>query len=418
MNKTFSFTAKGLDALTAPGRYRDTKVTGFNVQVTRAQDGSVRRSFGYRYSINGRTREMGLGSYTGDNLGAARDRAKAAADQCEKGIDPLAAKAAPAPSLPTSQTFAEAEQAYLKHLKAQKAGTKFPLGTLLRWESTLRRFVLPKIGPKDVREIRHSDIAGILAPLSLVKETNKVKGAGGPTIAHQLRSRIERILDFAAAHGFRDPDAPNPARPQLLKVVLGNAAPSKHHAAPPVSEARELFARIHSSDASIYRAAEFLVLTVTRLRETLDARWEEVDFATATWTLPARRMKTGVAHIVPLSTGALDVLHRQAALRQNEWVFPGRYGSPWGSSSLAKALAKIGIKYTLHGWRSVARDTMADVLDVDRETAEMVLAHVTKGVEGAYRRATALDKRRVAMERYGAWLAGASNVVPLHAASA
>ena len=75
----------------------------------------------------------------------------------------------------------------------------------------------------DVREIKHSHIAGILAPLTLVKETNKRKGKGGPVVAAQLRSRIERILDFAAAHGFRDPDQPNPARPELLKVVLGNA---------------------------------------------------------------------------------------------------------------------------------------------------------------------------------------------------
>ena len=95
----------------------------------------------------------------------------------------------------------------------------------------------------DIREIKASPHAGILAPLSLVKETNKAKAKGGPTIAHQLRSRIERILDFAAAHGFRETNQPNPARPELLKVVLGNALPAKHHAAPPVSEAQELFAR-------------------------------------------------------------------------------------------------------------------------------------------------------------------------------
>jgi integrase len=261
----------------------------------------------------------------------------------------------------------------------------------------------------NVREIKHSHVAAILAPLSLVKETNKAKGAGGPTIAHQLRSRIERILDFAAAHGFRDPDQPNPARPQLLRVVLGSPAPSKHHAAPPVADAPGLFQRIHDADGSIYRAAEFLILTVTRLRETLDARWEEIDLASATFTIPDHRMKTGVAHIVPLSTGALDVLKKQEAIKQNGFVFPGRYGSPWGSSSIAKALAKIGVFHTLHGWRSTARDAMADVLDVDRETAEMVLAHVTKGVEGAYRRATALDKRRVAMSRYAAWLVGVAS---------
>ena len=110
-----------------------------------------------------------------------------------------------------------------------------------------------------------------------------------------------------------------------------------------------------------------------------------------------------------------------AAIRQNDLVFSGRYGGPRGSSSIAKALAKIGVGYTLHGWRSTVRDVMADKLNVDRETAEFCLAHVTGGVEGAYRRATGIAKRVVAMERLALWLAGqepASNVVPLHAASA
>ena len=96
---------------------------------------------------------------------------------------------------------------------------------------------------------------------------------------------------------------------------------------------------------------------------------------------------------------------KQQAIRQNDCVFPGRFGSP-RSSTIAPALKRIGVGYTLHGWRSVARDAMADILDVDRETCEFVLAHIAKGVEGAYRRETALAKRRVAMERYSSWLAG------------
>jgi hypothetical protein len=70
-------------------------------------------------------------------------------------------------------------------------------------------------------------------------------------------------------------------------------------------------------------------------------------------------------------------------------------------------LVAIGITgITLHGWRSVARDALADELDVDRETCEFVLAHIAKGTEGAYRRETAIAKRRVAMERYSSWLKG------------
>ena len=109
----------------------------------------------------------------------------------------------------------------------------------------------------------------------------------------------------------------------------------------------------------------------------------------------------------------MAVLEKQHALRQNDYVFPGRFGTPGRQLSPPLSSASASA-YTLHGWRSVARDALADVLDVDRETCEFVLAHVAKGVEGAYRRETALAKRRVAMERYSSWLAGetaATNVV-------
>jgi integrase len=319
----------GLEALKTPGRTRDGAVPGLAVQVTLGRDGEPKRSFLYRYSVNGRSREMGLGAYPGVSLGEAREKARGAAAQRAKGLDPLdEAQRLKAIPLPTAQTFAQATTAYLDHLTARHAGSKWPGATLKQWKSTLGRFALPKIGAMDVRAIKHSHIAAILAPLSLSKERNKTKGKGGPTIAYYLRARIERVLDFAAAHGFRDPDAPNPARPELLKVVLGATAPVKHFAAPPVTEAPILFQRIHDTDGSKYRAIEFLILTATRVRETLDARWDEINFETATWTIPAARMKMNVAHVVPLSTGALDVLRRQEALRQNDWVFPGRYGPP------------------------------------------------------------------------------------------
>jgi integrase len=101
-----------------------------------------------------------------------------------------------------------------------------------------------------------------------------------------------------------------------------------------------------------------MILTAARVRETLDARWDEINLDAATFTIPASRMKMNVAHVIALSTGALDVLAKQQAVRQNDWILPGRFGSPRGSSSIAPALARINVGYTLHGWRSVARDAM------------------------------------------------------------
>jgi hypothetical protein len=134
-------------------------------------------------------------------------------------------------------TFAEAASSLLKHLCEQRADSRFPVRTARQWKHSLENHVFPRIGAIDVRELRHAHIAAVLAPLANVKETNKRKAKGGPTVAHRLRSRIERILDWSAAHGHRDPDQVNPARPQLLKDVLGTAPKATHHAAPPLDAA-------------------------------------------------------------------------------------------------------------------------------------------------------------------------------------
>jgi hypothetical protein len=69
-------------------------------------------------------------------------------------------------------------------------------------------------------------------------------------------------------------------------------------------------------------------------------------------------------------------------------------------------MRRIGATATNHGWRSIARDALAEELDVDFETAEFVLGHVKQGVEGAYRRGTSFQRRRVAMQKYADWLCG------------
>jgi integrase len=58
-----------------------------------------------------------------------------------------------------------------------------------------------------------------------------------------------------------------------------------------------------------------------------NGRRSEVDFARRLWTLPPGRMKSAKQHVVPLSTAALAVLHRQQRVRSGEAVFPGRSGA-------------------------------------------------------------------------------------------
>jgi integrase len=199
--------------------------------------------------------------------------------------------------------------------------------------------------------------------------------------------------------------------------LLGNSPPVEHFAAPPLDKAPALYQRIAAQEGTIYRAVECMILSATRLRETLDAKFSEVDLAAKTWTIPAARAKMSRDHVVPLSEAAIRCFERVAGSRSCGYLFPGRFGdAPFGSTALSLALRRIGVTgLTNHGWRSVAKDAMAEKLDIDNETSEFALGHVKTGLEAAYRRGSSIEKRRVAMEKYSLWLAGigpATNVVP------
>ena len=164
-----------------------------------------------------------------------------------------------------------------------------------------------------------------------------------------------------------------------------------------------------------------MVLTAARPSEALEARWAEVDYDRRLWTLPPERMKSAKQHVVPLSAAALAVLDRQQKVRAGDAVFPGRSGAPLSYASFATAPAKAGIDAcTPHGWRSCFRDWCGDIGDVPRDLAEAALAHSLNATEGAYRRMTAVERRREVMTRYADWLnddAGAKVIAFPRAAS-
>jgi integrase len=417
-----------LKSLVAPGRYLDSGkggVTGLYCQVSVGKDGSPRRSFVLRYKFAGRAREMGLGAYPATSLADARAKAEDARALLRDDTDPLAAKAEAraAGALNSAEAHATFEQAagmLLKHLCTQRADTKFPGRTVRQWEQGFANHVFPKIGKLDVRDLKHAHIAGVLAPVANGRGKTKRSAAGGWSVAPVLRSRIERVIDFAAAHGLRDPDQVNPARIELLRDVLGSARPTIHFRAAPLSEVPAIYRRLAQEQNSVANAIRFLMLTATRLRETLDARWDEIEEAGPngpTFTIPPHRSKTRAPHVVPLSDAAWAIIEAQRMMRVSDTIFPGRYGSPLASSTIAPTLARVGkTEGTLHGFRSCFRDWAAEN-GIEDNVAEFSLNHkVGSSTAQAYFRSTLFDKRKVTMAAYALFLEGREardNVIPL-----
>jgi integrase len=274
------------------------------------------------------------------------------------------------------------------------------------WLNPIKKFAYPVIGdmPLDTIEVDHVR--------AVIRAAVK---AGAPETGRRVRQRIEAILDDAEHRGQRSPTLRNPAeakahafakrpkgeRPHFLWLELDDA--------PAAFREIERLAELSSAGA----AWAFMIATAARPSEALGARWDEVDLAKRLWTIPAARMKSAKAHVVPLNAIAVEVLERQGERRTGGAVFPGRSGSPVSYDAFATAPGKAGIDAgTRHPWRSVFRDACGDRLRVDRDSAEAALAHSLGAVEGSYRRETAIEARRPVMEAYARWLMGeGANVV-------
>jgi integrase len=405
---TKGLTDFAIKALAQPGMFRDPGCTGLYAQVTVAKNGSLNKSFIYRFKLAGRAREMGLGSYPTKSLAIARAEASEARDLALKGIDPIAERkrTKAEAGAECSRTFKNAAESYLED-NAKRWKWRLAVD---QNQSLLERYAYKKLGARDVRDIEFADVVAVLKPVF----------AKAPTAASKLRSLIERVLDAAAGDGFRDPNAVNPAavRGALRQAMDAIKAKERvHHAAPERDDAPVIFAKVHAAEGTVYRAIEWLILSTTRLQETFAATWDEIDLEKGLWVIPKKRMKRNREHLIPLTSAMIAVLEKQKIIRQNDLLFPGRAGAVIAGCTPKRAMERLGVEgITNHGWRSVWADWAGDLGNIEHSVATFQLAHgIRDATESAYRRKTAVERRRQALEAYHAWLAGetieADNVV-------
>ena len=123
-------------------------------------------------------------------------------------------------------------------------------------------------------------------------------------------------------------------------------------------------------------------------------------------------MKTGRVHRVPLSTHALDVLHRaRLCSDRSGLVFPSARGRPLSDNTLSKLLRNLGINAVPHGFRSSFRQWAAECTNHPHEVCEAALAHVNPNrAESAYQRSDLLEPRRGLMQEWACYVANTVDI--------
>jgi integrase len=398
--------AVALRKINTPGLYPDGG--GLSLQVTKGGA----RTWVYRFMLHGRAREMGLGPLHIVTLAEAREKARECRKLRHEGIDPIEARKARQAEQrlagATAITFRECAEAYIA---AYEAGWKNPKHAK-QWPSTLETYVYPMFGALPVQAIDVGLVMKVLEPIWRTKSET----------AGRVRGRIEAVLDWAKARGYRNGENPAQWRGHLDKLLPARSKVRKveHHPALAYAEMGEFIEDLREQEGVAARALEFLILTSSRTGEVIDARWDEFDLGAKIWTVPADRMKAGKEHRVPLSGRALAIVEEMKAVRSdgNEFVFPGgRAGRPLSNMAMLKLLSRMGRgDLTTHGFRSSFRDWAAECTGFPAEVVEMALAHtVADKVEAAYRRGDLVQKRRELMEtwaRYCDTRAG-DNIFPM-----
>jgi integrase len=398
--------AKDLAKLTKRGRY----AVGNNVYLQISEWGT--RSWLLRYRTDGRATHMGLGPYDLLTLAEARECGHQARRQLLHGVDPLKAKRAAkrqrALDLVHSKTFKECALAYITAHEAGWRGDH----SRHQWSASLEKYVYPKIGNLSVADVDLACVLSVVEPIWTVV----------PETARRVRNRIELILDWATARGLRQGD--NPARWRgLLENLLSEqrrAQAVNHLAAVPYQDIGAFMEKLRSQEGIPAKALEFLILTASRSSEALGAKWSEIDGAT--WTVPAARMKAHKEHRVPLSRRAVELL---ASLpHDSDFVFPAvRVGGAPHQQILSRELGRLGVKATVHGFRSSFRTWAGERTSFANHVIEQALAHtIGSQVERAYSRGDLLDQRSKLMEDWAKFCGrpasrGAGEVVALRGVS-
>jgi integrase len=377
-----------------PGKYGD----GGGLQLAVAPTGA--KKWVLRFLWQGNAREMGLGSYPEVGLAEAREKAIAGRRLARSGVDPIAERKQDR-RVPTFGKLADevvAEQSKGFRNEKHKA----------QWAVTLREYAAP-LRPMPVDAITTEDVLGVLKPIWTTKTET----------ASRLRGRIERVLNAAKAKGHRSGENPAAWRGHLENLLPKRQKLTRgHHAAMPYADVPAFVARLREREAVAALALEFAILTAARSGEVLGARWPEIDFDARVWTIPAKRMKSGREHRVPLSESAFAILEKLGEARVSEFIFPGQgAGRPLAEMVLRRMLRRDADVVTVHGFRSSFRDWAGNETHFPRELAEAALAHVVGDkAEQAYRRSDALEKRRALMEAWAQWCEpreAADNVTPL-----
>ena len=382
-----------IKALDKKKRYSDEK--GLYLEVTP----SGGKFWRLKYRFNGRESTLTIGSYPETTLAQARRARDEARIQLYNNIDPNAVKTQRLQQMDESTLFKSLAMEWMEDRKAVIKET-----TYLRDLSVFEKDLFPALGDMPIDQIKGKDV------LACAK---KIEERGAQEMAKRSIPLAGRIFRFAIRKGIIEND-PTPHLQEALKPRK-----VKHMARLDISEFPPFLERMDRYHGSpmIKTAIQLMTLTFVRTAELRMMEWDEIDFETKLWRIPAEKMKMAQPHIVPLSRQALELIEKLRPLTGNkQYVFYNHsIAKPMSSNALLCVIRTMGYngKMTGHGFRGLASTTLHEQ-GYMHDAIEIQLAHrVGNSVSQAYNHAQHLDYRIKMMQEWSDFIDSLRNkIVP------
>ncbi len=256
-------------------------------------------------------------------------------------------------------------------------------------------------------------IGAITAP-ELLAVLQRIESRGAIDTAHRAHQNCGQIFRYGIATGRC---ARNPAAD-----LRGALAPVRENHLAAITEPQAISALLRAiigyEGSYVTKCAlQLAPLVVVRPRELRMSEWSEFDLDTASWNIPAKRMKTKQPHLVPLARQAVAILRELEPLTGRpkregvpNYVFPGTRTNmrPMSENTVNGALRRLGFtsnEMCGHGFRAMFRTVGDEVLNIPPHLIEHQLAHVVRDPLGrAYNRTSHLPERRQMMQRWADYL--------------
>lgn len=364
-----------------------------------------------RYQLNGRRRDIGLGSWPTVSLAAARKAAKVARGLRAQGIDPKASRDAERKAGQKIPTFRDIADIVIPIEQARSTNDKVKY----QKKYLLSASYCSSILQKPINEITTYQLAQMLRPIWRDK----------PEVARKLFPLIRRVFDHGRIH-LRDNYAiefNNPAVLADLKALGFDSIKRLtrgHHPSLSHEEIPAFFSALSKSNGVGSLMLRLMILTNVRTRSILLAEWSEFDLKKYIWTVPVIHLKDRLTrktpHYVPLTKPALEILEAAQQFKTNQLVFPSYEGKPYSDPvmlAVIKTLNTPKLRWldkvqdkpiVAHGFRSTF-NVWATTNRWDHDLVELAMGHVISAsvVERAYNRTDLLEERRPLMEAWSEW---------------